>query len=103
VRLALKLAAPPNWPCQRLPRRVKMADESCRLVRVVGPDFVAGFETDGTVRRAAPILKTLLGMSDAEARELGLRQGHHHVVEPCLPGPHVRGERNHIPEEYRRA
>jgi hypothetical protein len=62
-----------------------MADESCRLVRVVGPDFVAGFETDGTVRRAAPILKTLLGMSDAEARELGLRQGHHHVVEPC-PG-----------------
>jgi len=40
-----------------------MADESCRLVRVVGPDFVAGFETDGTVRRAAPILKTLLGMS----------------------------------------
>jgi len=63
-----------------------MADESCRLVRVVGPDFVAGFETDGTVRRAAPILKTLLGMSDAEARELGLRQGHHHVSNPAYPG-----------------
>jgi hypothetical protein len=39
------------------------------LVRVVGPDFVAGFETDGTVRRAAPIIKALVGMTDAEARK----------------------------------
>lgn len=46
-----------------------MADEKLELVRVVGPDFVAGFETDGTVRRAAPILKALVGMTDAEARE----------------------------------
>ncbi|WFU75225.1 hypothetical protein [Bradyrhizobium sp. CB2312] len=38
------------------------------LVRVVGPDFVAGFESDGTVRRAAPILKALVGMTDDEAR-----------------------------------
>jgi hypothetical protein len=46
-----------------------MADERLQLVRVVGPDFVAGSETDGIVRRAAPILKALLGMSDVEARE----------------------------------
>jgi hypothetical protein len=38
------------------------------LVRVVEPHFVAGFETDGVVRRAAPIIKKLLGMTDEEAR-----------------------------------
>jgi hypothetical protein len=38
------------------------------LVRVVAPHFVAGFETDGVVRRAAPILKKLVGMTDDEAR-----------------------------------
>ncbi len=33
-----------------------MAEEKLQLVRVVGPDFVAGFESDGTtVGRAAPI------------------------------------------------
>jgi hypothetical protein len=47
--------------------RVKMAGEKLQLLRVVGPDFVAGFRSDGTVRRAAPILKAQLGMSDAEA------------------------------------
>ena len=39
-----------------------------KLVRVVTPHFVAGFETDGIVRRAAPILRNLLGMTDDEAR-----------------------------------
>jgi hypothetical protein len=39
-----------------------------RLVRVVGPRFVAGFESDGVVIRAAPILKALIGMTNAEAR-----------------------------------
>jgi hypothetical protein len=38
------------------------------LVRVVAPHFVAGFETDGVVRRAAPILKGLVRMTDEEAR-----------------------------------
>jgi hypothetical protein len=38
------------------------------LVRVVAPHFVAAFETDGVVRRAAPILKKLVGMTDDEAR-----------------------------------
>ncbi|MCA6108075.1 hypothetical protein [Bradyrhizobium cenepequi] len=38
------------------------------MVRVVAPHFVAGLETDGTVRRAAPILKKLVGMTDAQAR-----------------------------------
>lgn len=45
-----------------------------RLVRVIcdGPKpFVAGFETDGIVRRCAPILKRhLLGRSDDEARRI---------------------------------
>ena len=35
-----------------------------RLVRVVAPHFVAGFETDGTVRRAAPIVRYLVGWDD---------------------------------------
>ncbi len=39
-----------------------------RLVRVVAPHFVAGFETDGIVRRAAPIIKYLVGKTDDEAR-----------------------------------
>src|SRR4051794_2371430 len=45
------------------------------LMRVVGPDLVAGFESDGTVRRAAPILKALVGTSAAEARELHQGEG----------------------------
>jgi hypothetical protein len=40
-----------------------------RLVRVVAPHFVAGFETDGIVRRAAPILRYLVGWPDERARE----------------------------------
>lgn len=40
-----------------------------RLVRVVAPHFVAGFETDGIVRRAAPILmRHLIGKTDEQAR-----------------------------------
>jgi hypothetical protein len=35
---------------------------------VVAPHFVAGFETDGTVRRAAPIIKYLVGKTDDQAR-----------------------------------
>jgi hypothetical protein len=38
------------------------------LVRVVAPHFVAGFETDGIVRRAAPIIKYLVGKTDDQAR-----------------------------------
>lgn len=39
-----------------------------KLIRVVAPHFVAGFETDGIVRRVAPILKYLVGKTDDEAR-----------------------------------
>jgi hypothetical protein len=39
-----------------------------RLIRVVAPHFVAGFETDGIVRRTAPILKNMLGMTDEQGR-----------------------------------
>lgn len=38
------------------------------LVRVVSRTFVAGFETDGVVRRTAPILKALRGLTDKDAR-----------------------------------
>ena len=46
-----------------------------RLVRVVAPHFVAGFETDGRVRRAAPILKYMIGWSDEQARNYMARKG----------------------------
>ena len=34
----------------------QMEPEKLTLVRIVAPHFVAGIETDGTVRRAAPIV-----------------------------------------------
>lgn len=46
-----------------------------KLVRVVAPHFVAGFETDGIVRRTAPILKYLKGKTDAQARSYIARKG----------------------------
>lgn len=53
-----------------------MANERpLRLVRVVAPHFVAGFETDGIVRRAAPILKYLVGKTDHEARRYIAKKG----------------------------
>lgn len=41
---------------------------SLALVRVVAPHFVAGFETDGIVRRAAPIIKYMEGRTDEWVR-----------------------------------
>jgi len=41
-----------------------------KLIRVVAPHFVAGFVSDGTVTRAAPILKRLVGESDETARKV---------------------------------
>jgi len=42
-----------------------------KLVRVVSNYFVAGFITDrGRVRQAAPILKRLIGVDDAVARQV---------------------------------
>lgn len=46
-----------------------------RLVRVVAPHFVAGFETDGVVRRAAPILRYLIGWSDDRTRRYIVGKG----------------------------
>jgi hypothetical protein len=53
-----------------------------KLVRVVGPDFIAGFETDGIVRRTAPILKRLRGMDDDRARRYIARKGWKAAVVP---------------------
>jgi hypothetical protein len=39
-----------------------------RLVRIDAPHFVAGFETDGAVQRAAPILKYMMGWPDDKVR-----------------------------------
>jgi hypothetical protein len=62
-----------------------MAGDRLELVRVVGPDFVAGFETTGTVRRAAPIIKALVGMTDAEARDYIKAKGWRASVIPDQP------------------
>jgi hypothetical protein len=59
-----------------------MAVEKLQLVRIVGPDF-AGFETDGTC--AAPIIKALVGMTDAEAREHIKAKGWRASVVPDQP------------------
>jgi hypothetical protein len=59
--------------------------ERLTLVRVIGPGFVAGFETDGTVRRTAPILKALIGMTDAEARAHIKAQGWQASIVPDQP------------------
>jgi hypothetical protein len=41
-----------------------------KLVRVVAPHFVAGFETDGIVRNAAPILRKFIGKDDDTVRKV---------------------------------
>lgn len=49
-----------------------------KLVRVVSygnPHFVAGFETDGIIRRTAPILKVMRGWTDERARRYMKRKG----------------------------
>jgi hypothetical protein len=46
-----------------------------KLVRVVAPHFVAGFETDGIVRRTASILKVMRGWTDERARKYITRKG----------------------------
>jgi hypothetical protein len=55
-----------------------------KLIRVVAPHFVAGFESDGIVRHAAPIIKGLIGKSDDYARETIKRYGWKaSIIEPC--------------------
>jgi hypothetical protein len=47
-----------------------------KMVRVVAPHFVAGFESDGTtVVRAAPIIKYLIGKTEAYARHYLKQKG----------------------------
>ncbi|MCK1670375.1 hypothetical protein [Bradyrhizobium sp. 150] len=44
--------------------------------------FVAGFETGGTVRRAAPIIGYMVGWSDARARAYIAKRGWRAAVVP---------------------
>jgi hypothetical protein len=46
-----------------------------RLYRVVAPHFVAGFESDGVVRRAAPILGYSVGWSELRAMNYFRKKG----------------------------
>lgn len=55
-----------------------------QLVRVVAPHFVAGFETDGVVRRAAPILRYLVGKTNDEARAYIARKGWRASIVPPI-------------------
>ncbi len=59
------------------------------LVRIVAPHFVAGFETDGVVRRAAPIIRYMLGWSDARARSYIASKGWKasRIDTSCAAGP----------------
>jgi hypothetical protein len=73
-----------------------------RLIRVVAPHFVAGFESDGTVRRAAPILGFMTGWSDDRARVYMAAKGwrasvieRHHTDEI----PNRTGRREHDPDQ----
>jgi hypothetical protein len=45
-----------------------MEPKKLTLVRIVAPHFVAGLETDGVVRRAAPILNYMVGWPDDRVR-----------------------------------
>jgi hypothetical protein len=55
-----------------------------QLLRVVGPHFVAGLELeDGICRRAAPILRSLVGQEAAAIRTLFQDKGWKaHIVSP---------------------
>jgi hypothetical protein len=70
-----------------------------KLIRVVAPHFVAGFESDGIVRRTAPILKQLRGMTDDRARKYIARKGWRASVIPeqiALPFVQNETPRNQI-------
>lgn len=57
-----------------------------KLVRVVAPHFVAGFESDGhNIVRAAPILKYLIGKTEAYARHYIKQKGW--VASICTQSP----------------
>jgi hypothetical protein len=62
-----------------------------RLVRVVAPHFVAGFGTDRVVRRAALIIRYMVGWSEGRAREYLARKGWYALV---LVGQRLAGPGN---------
>jgi hypothetical protein len=73
-------------------QHIVVSEEPWTLVRVTAPHFVAGFETDGqTIRRAAPIIKYLIGKTEAEARAYIQSKGWKASIielapEGCRPG-----------------
>lgn len=46
-----------------------------KLVRVASSYFVAGFESDGVVRRAAPIIHYMVGWSEDKTRKYIAKKG----------------------------
>ncbi len=64
------------------------------LVRVVAPHFVAGFEADEIVRRTAPILRNLLGMTVEQARRTIAMKGWKASI---VPDQFARGGRSQSP------
>jgi hypothetical protein len=71
------------------------------LVRIVAPDFVAAFETDGTVLRAAPIIAYMLGWPNAKVREHVKAKGWSASIVPGWPRPSERW--GLTPEEWQKA
>lgn len=64
------------------------------LVRVVAPHFVAAFETDGIVRRTAPILKRMFGWTDDRARKYIASKGWRASIVPEQIAFTFEGESN---------
>jgi hypothetical protein len=65
----------PILPPPKSAKAAQILPQLMNLVRVVAPHFVAGFETDGIVRRAAPIIKYMVGWTDDAVRDYVRKKG----------------------------
>ncbi len=50
-------------------------DNTLSLLRITAPHFCAGLETDSVCRRAAPILKYMVGWTQSQVRRYCRRKG----------------------------
>lgn len=62
------------------------------LVRILAPHFVCGLETDGHVRRTAPIVAYMLGWPDDRVRAYVARKGWKATIVPARPALDPRRE-----------